>query len=162
LNFLALLGWSMPDGREIFSLDDFIQAFSFEQFVTTGPVFAMDKLDSINGQYIRSMSRDQLLTRLFERDYVRAQLPLVQELMRTLHEFPTAPAFFFEAELDYEAAALAPRKAEPPAVVAWLKGVRERIQEFRPFTAGPLEEVLRAYVTENELNTGQVFMAIRV
>jgi glutamyl-tRNA synthetase len=162
INFLALLGWSMPDGREIFTFEDVAANFSFERVVTSGPVFAMDKLQSINGHYIRSMPGDELLKRVLERDYVRAQLPLVQERMRTLNEFHSATAFFYEDELEYEAGLLVPKKAEPPQVTDWLRAVRQRIEEFRPFTAEPLEETLRALVTEREWNTGQVFMAVRV
>jgi len=162
LNFLALLGWSMPDGREIFSFHDVVANFSFERVVTSGPVFAMDKLQSINGHYIRSLDGDELLTRLFERDFVRAQLPLVQERMRTLNEFHTATAFFYEDELNYDPALLAPRKAAAEDVLGWLKTARQRIEEFRPWQPAPLEETLRALVTEQGWNTGQVFMAIRV
>ncbi|HLG69592.1 MAG TPA: glutamate--tRNA ligase [Chloroflexota bacterium] len=162
LNFLALLGWSMPDGREIFTFDDLVANFSFERVVTSGPVFSMDKLQSINGHYLRSLSGDELLKRLFERDYVRSQLPLVQERMRTLNEFHTATAFFYADDLDYDPALLVPKKADPLDVPGWLKEVRQRIEEFRPWQAAPLEEALRSLVTEREWNTGQVFMAIRV
>jgi glutamyl-tRNA synthetase len=161
LNFLALLGWSMPDGREIFSFDDVVANFSFERVVTSGPVFSIDKLQSINGQYIRSLSGDELLKRVFERDYVRAQLPLVQERMRTLNEFHTTTAFFYEDELAYDRELLVPKNAEASAVAGWLKAVRQQIEEFRPFKAAPLEEALRALVTEHGWSTGQVFMAIR-
>lgn len=162
LNFLALLGWSMPDGREEFSFDDVVANFSFERVVTSGPVFALDKLQSLNGQYIRSLAGEELLRRLFERDFVRAQLPLVQERMRTLNEFHTSTVFFYEDELKYEPALLTPKKGTSADAVEWLKGVRQRIEEFRPWQSAPLEEVLRALVGERGWNTGQVFMAIRV
>ncbi|MFI5268009.1 MAG: glutamate--tRNA ligase, partial [Chloroflexota bacterium] len=162
LNFLALLGWSMPDGREIFTFDDIVANFSFERVVTSGPVFAMDKLQSINGHYIRSLPGDELLRRLFDRDFVRSQLPLVQERMRTLNEFHTATAFFYEDELSYDPALLAPKKAAPEEVPGWLKTVRQRLDDFRPWQPAPLEETLRALVTEQGWNTGHVFMAVRV
>src|SRR5581483_461778 len=162
LNFLALLGWSMPDGREIFSFDDVVSNFTFDRVVTSGPVFALDKLQSINGQYIRGMDPEQLLERLFRRDYVRAQLPLVQERMRTLNEFHTATAFFYADELSYDRSLLIPKKAAPDDVPQWLKAVRQRIEEFRPWRAVPLEEQLRELVAEQSWNTGQVFMAGRV
>jgi glutamyl-tRNA synthetase len=162
LNFLALLGWSMPDGRETFSFEDVVAEFSFERVVTSGPVFAMDKLQSINGQYIRGMKPDELLLRLFDRDYVRSQLPLVQERMRTLNEFHTSTAFFYADEVAYDPALLVPKKAGAADVPGWLKATRQRIEEFRPWQSAPLEEVLRALVAEREWTTGQVFMAIRV
>jgi len=162
LNFLALLGWSMPDGRETFGFDDVVANFSFERVVTSGPVFSMDKLQSINGQYIRELSGDELLRRLFDRDYVRGQLPLVQERMRTLNEFHTSTTFFYEDELSYPTELLVPKKAERSDVPDWLRIVRQRIEEFRPFQAAPLEETLRELIAEKGWNTGQVFMAVRV
>jgi len=162
VNFLALLGWSMPDGREQFSFADVVQHFRFERVVTSGPVFALDKLQSINGHYLRALSPDELLRRLCDRDYVRAQIPLVQERMRTLNEFHNATTFFYADELAYDAALLIPKKAVPEEVPGWLKLVRQRIEDFHPFTAEPLEEALRALVSEQAWNTGQVFMAVRV
>ncbi len=162
LNFLALLGWSMPDGRELFSFDDVVANFSFDRVVTSGPVFSLDKLQSINGQYLRAMSRDELLQRLFERDYVRAQLPLVQERMRTLNEFHTATAFFYADELAYDPALLVPKKASPKDAREYLTAARQRVEEFRPWQAAPLEETLRGLVAEREWKTGDVFMAVRV
>jgi glutamyl-tRNA synthetase len=162
INFLALLGWSMPDGRETFTFDEVSAEFSFERVVTSGPVFSMDKLQAINGQYIRNLPGHDLLRRLYERDYVRAQLPLVQERMRTLNEFHTATAFFYEDELAYDPAMLVPKKATAEEVPGWLKAVRLRVEDFRPFTAAALEEALRTLVGEQGWNTGAVFMAVRV
>jgi glutamyl-tRNA synthetase len=162
LNFLALLGWSMPDGREVFTFEDVVANFSFDRVVTSGPVFSMDKLQSINGQYIRSLSGDDLLRRLFERDFVRAQLPLVQERMRTLNEFHTATTFFYEDQLSYDPALLVPKKAAAEEVPGWLKAVRQRVEEFRPWQPAPLEDALRALLAEQGWNTGQVFMVVRV
>ncbi len=162
INFLASLGWSMPDGREIFSFDEIAEEFSFERVITSGPVFSMDKLQSINGHYIRALAPEQLVQRLMQRDYVLAQIPLVQERMRTLNEFHTSTTFFFEDELAYDAQTLVPKKAEPADVSPWLTQVRQSIQEFHPWEAGPLEERLRALLAENGWNVGQTFMAVRV
>src|SRR5439155_15377798 len=52
INFLALMGWSMPDGREIFCFDDVMANFDFERVSTTGPVFDLEKLDWLNGSYV--------------------------------------------------------------------------------------------------------------
>jgi len=162
INFLGLLGGSMPDGRELFSMQEFVDAFSFDRFVTSGPIFDMEKLNSLNGQYLRAMTPDQLLQRLFARDYVRAQVPLVQERMRTLNEFHTSTALFFADELSYDPALLFGKHGTAEDALAWLRAARERIADFRPFEPVPLEEALRALVAEREWNTGQVFMAIRV
>ncbi|MDE3075463.1 MAG: hypothetical protein KGJ86_08545, partial [Chloroflexota bacterium] len=122
----------------------------------------LDKLQSINGQYIRALSREELAERLMARDYLRSQIPLVQERMRTLNDFHTTTAFFYVDELDYDVALLVPKKASPEDVPGWLRLVRQALQDFRPWQAQPLEAVLRQLVADQGWNTGQVFMAIRV
>src|SRR5258708_39277998 len=63
VNFLALQGWSMPDGREIFTFDDVVTNFDVERFSPVGPIFDVDKLDSMNGKSIEPLSHDQFLRR---------------------------------------------------------------------------------------------------
>ena len=57
---------------------------------------------------------------------------------------------------------LVPKKATPEEVPGWLKDVRQRIEDFRPWQAAPLEETLRGLLAEHEWKTGDVFMAVRV
>src|SRR5919199_1351565 len=69
VNFLVLQGWSMPDGREIFSFDDVVANFDVERFSPVGPIFDVEKLDWLNGKYIEALSDDELL------DCIRPFLP---------------------------------------------------------------------------------------
>jgi glutamyl-tRNA synthetase len=64
LNFLGLLGYSLPDGQEIFSFDDMVESFDWGRVNTVGPVFDLDKLLWLNGHYIRSLAEDALVRRL--------------------------------------------------------------------------------------------------
>jgi len=64
LNYLALLGWSHPEEKEIFALDEFIQLFILEDLNPVGPVFDIEKLKWMNGEYIRNLSDEELLVRL--------------------------------------------------------------------------------------------------
>lgn len=63
VNYLGTLGWSMPDEREIFSLDEMREAFELSRLKTSAPVFDQVKLKHFNGRYLRDMSRDELLHR---------------------------------------------------------------------------------------------------
>lgn len=63
VNFLALQGWSMPDGREIFSFDDVVANFDVERFSPVGPIFDVEKLDWMNSQYIQALLDDEFLRR---------------------------------------------------------------------------------------------------
>ena len=64
VNFLALLGWSSPDGAEIIPLDEIIQKFSLDRINLSSAVFEFDKLNWMNGMYIRSMPVFELVERL--------------------------------------------------------------------------------------------------
>ena len=82
LNYLGLMGWSMPDGREIFSLDEMVAAFDLDRVVTSGPVFDLEKLNWLNGQYLRGLSADAFADRVaawgLGRDRLARLVPLVQ------------------------------------------------------------------------------------
>jgi len=96
LNFLALLGYGQPDGSEIFDFAAFSASFDWARVNTVGPVFDLQKLDWLNGHYIRALSVDELADRLIEfaartnevgdaeRSVLREATPLVQERMETL------------------------------------------------------------------------------
>lgn len=64
LNYLALMGWSHPEEKEIFSLTEFIENFSLEDIKPVGPVFDIEKLKWMNGEYIRMMENSVLLEKL--------------------------------------------------------------------------------------------------
>jgi len=83
INYLALMGWSMPDERELFSLSEMIDAFDLDRVSLGGPVFDLKKLGWLNGQYIRRLSDDEFVNRVQDWGLNRAALsrlvPLVKE-----------------------------------------------------------------------------------
>lgn len=82
LNYLALMGWSMPDEREIFSRAEMIQAFDLNRISVGGPIFDLEKLNWMNGQYVRSLPKEELIDRItnwgINRENLSRLLPLVQ------------------------------------------------------------------------------------
>ena len=82
-NYLALMGWSMPDEREIFSTEEMTAAFDIDRLTTGGPVFDFAKLDWLNGQYIRSLATSEFMDRVADwainRENLAAVAPLVQQ-----------------------------------------------------------------------------------
>ena len=81
-NYLALMGWSMPDERELFGTEEMTAAFDIDRLTTGGPVFDLAKLDWMNGQYIRSMAGEEFMDRVADwainRGNLAALAPLVQ------------------------------------------------------------------------------------
>ena len=90
LNYLARMGWSMPDERERFDIDEMTAQFDIDRVSTGGPVFDAAKLDWLNGQYIRALPADEFMDRVQAWALNRANLaplaPLVQQRAKRLSD----------------------------------------------------------------------------
>lgn len=112
-NFLCLFGWSHPEEKDKFTLEEFIDKFSLERVRKSGAIFDTTKLDWLNGQYIRELSENKLFH--YAKEYVSANvddellkkvLPLIKErinkfcevepLIKFLWETPAIGADLFE------------------------------------------------------------------
>ena len=82
LNYLALMGWSMPDEREIFSVADMTAQFDIDRVSVRGPVFDLAKLGWLNGQHIRALDADAFMDRVaawaLNREALAPLAPLLQ------------------------------------------------------------------------------------
>ncbi|MGB5324484.1 MAG: glutamate--tRNA ligase [Pseudomonadales bacterium] len=110
LNYLGRMGWSMPDEREKFSLDEMLSAFDLQRVSLGGPIFDIEKLSWLNGLWIReSLDTEQLADRLVDwslnRDNLLEVLPLVQPRMETLADFVPKVAFLASGKLEVDAQA---------------------------------------------------------
>jgi glutamyl-tRNA synthetase len=164
VNFLALLGWA-PDGETtIMSREELVARFSLERVTSSPAQFDYAKLDWMNGMYIRALSEDAfahaLILYLGEQGYdwdatlVRKTVPIVQEKIALLGEYPAFAGFFFhEVEPD-------------PALLEgggpMLEAARATLATLEPFTAETIEATLRAAADELGLKPRQAFQPIRV
>jgi glutamyl-tRNA synthetase len=92
LNYLGRMGWSMPDEREKFNLNEMLEAFDIGRVSLGGPVFDVEKLSWLNGVWIRDeLTDDQLADRLHDwalnRDSLMAFLPFARQRMEILSDF---------------------------------------------------------------------------
>src|SRR3954471_4344036 len=110
-NFLALMGYSLPDNREVFSFEEMVETFDWSRVNTVGPVFDLDKLLWLNGHYIRELPAGELADRIVpylvdagvlpaavsdaDMDVVRHATPLVQERIGLLTEAVGMLGFLF-------------------------------------------------------------------
>jgi glutamyl-tRNA synthetase len=173
LNFLALLGWSMPDGREVFSFDEVVEHFTLDRLSLTGPIFDLNKLDWLNGTYIRRLQLSDLATRV--RPYMRAagidvdggppleaMLPLVQERLKRLAEAPELLRFLYQEEGRYELSLLVPKGLDAATAHRLIASSIDRLRDVEPFSQDALEAALRTLAQEADVKTGQLFMTLRV
>jgi glutamyl-tRNA synthetase len=174
LNFLGLLGWSMPDGREVFGFEDIVAHFSFERLSLTGPIFDLEKLDWLNGHYIRQLPLDRLadevrpflqaagLSQSSDGPRLEETLPLVQERLKRLAEAPELLGFFYRPRGEYKPSLLVPKGVDPRAARDLLSESIARLVAVDDFSQERLESELRGLAAERGVKTGQLFMILRV
>jgi glutamyl-tRNA synthetase len=164
MNFLALLGWSYDDKTTIMSRDELIGRFSLGRVVPSPATFDYEKLDWMNGVYLRALSpheyADELVAFLREQGYdwdeerIRRAAPLVQEKIERLGQFPDYAGFLFR-EVHPDPALLDGRSA----VVA---AARDELARTEPFAASEIESALRGLAERLELSPRKAFEPIRI
>lgn len=170
VNFLALMGWSMPDGNEVFGYEDVEREFTLERVSTGGPIFDLVKLTAINGKHIRMLTPDELYERLqpylpegLDQERVRQVVPIIQDRLTRLGEFEELTGFFFGPPDEYDAALLMPRKGTPLQATEGLQKIRALLERLpEPWTHEEWEAGMRAIAEEMGLKAGDVFMMLRV
>jgi glutamyl-tRNA synthetase len=168
-NFLGLMGYSLPDGREVFSFEEFIETFDWARVNVVGPVFDLDKLGWLNGHYIRELPTDELAARLVsylgvagdDADIIRRATPLVQERIAVLREAREMLQFLLvdDLEVDPAAAAKLLTVEQRPALVA----ARAALADVGPWVATEIEPALReALIVALGLKPKHAFGPVRV
>jgi glutamyl-tRNA synthetase len=160
MNFLALLGWSYDDRTTIMSRHELIERFSLERVVPSPAVFDYQKLDWMNGVYLRGLQPDEyahFLCRWLDergigwpRETVRATVPLVQEKIEKFSQYPDFVRFLFEP--------VSPDGADP----AVCRAAHERLATVDHWDAATIEATLRALADELGQKPRQAFQPIRL
>jgi glutamyl-tRNA synthetase len=179
VNFLALLGWTLDGERELFSLQELQKVFSLDRVSKSSAVFSYDKLDWLNGLYIRELSVEDLTRRVLpylekagivsnpitpeEHGYLLKIIPLVQERIKFLSETPELVDFFFQDEVTYtDPSLLIPKKLDSQETLKILRCAHTTLSGTEDYSEANLETLLRGLSTELGMKAGQVFMPVRV
>ncbi len=106
INFLTLMGYSMPENKEIYTVDEIIQAFDYKRIGLSGAIFDVQKLDWLNQQYlIHTIPIDQLWPRLkewsFNDAFMQKLMPLIHPRLKTFGDFIQLCDFMFINQLKY-------------------------------------------------------------
>jgi glutamyl-tRNA synthetase len=160
MNFLALLGWSYDDKTTVMHRHDLIERFSLERVVPSPATFDYQKLDWLNGVYLRDLPPEEyalvLCRWLREQGYdwpeqrVRATAPLVQEKIEKFSQYPAFARFFFEP--------VNPDGADPETCRAALAA----LQPVEPWEATLIEDALRAFAESIGQKPRQAFAPVRL
>jgi glutamyl-tRNA synthetase len=180
VNYLALLGWSTGTEEEILSFDEIAARFDLEHVQKGGAVFDRERLEWLNGQWIRRLDDDDLVTRLLpflEAEHVAGRidrtptaeevtvlLPMIRERLPILGAIGDLVGFLWIDDLVVDPAMLVPKRWDAATTLAGLTAARETIASTGAvsFEADELEPPLRALAEARGWKAGDLFMAIRV
>jgi glutamyl-tRNA synthetase len=175
-NFLALLGWSLDEKTELFTRNNLIKNFSLERVSRTAAIFNKEKLDWMNGIYIRALSLDEFAQKVMpylernlppeaerplDKDYLKRILPLVQERAKTLGEVTDLISFFYTDRMEYAPVDLIIKGSDQQATCNAFQLANEIIEKT-PFNAHDLEQEFRALAEKLTIKPGQLFTPLRI
>jgi glutamyl-tRNA synthetase len=187
VNYLALLGWSTPDNREIFSREELIEAFSLEGISRANAIFDVRKNDpkfftdpkaiSINTHYLRNLPVGEIArfvrTELekagmwdadFEgakRDWFLGTVDLIRSRYHVTTDFVTLGRAYFSDDYPIDPKALEKNILKHEGLKAWFPILADRLQATEAFTAEEVERIIRHIAEELEIKAGILINAIR-
>ncbi|HKZ00660.1 MAG TPA: glutamate--tRNA ligase family protein, partial [Pyrinomonadaceae bacterium] len=179
-NFLALLGWSPPEGQEILSKDELIQAFSLEGIGRANAIFNFhehdprhwtdDKALWMNAEYIRTMPLEELAplinaelraNKLWREEYeddlhdwFTHAVDVIRQRFFTLKDFSSQGRAYFSDDFDFEESAVSKNLRKEPRMKELLKGLAEALERVEPFNAATAEKALREFAEEEGVKAG--------
>lgn len=178
-NFLALLGWAPGEGeeQEIFSREELIERFDLFRVNKSPATFSYEKLDWMNGVYIRSLSEEELVERLLPfwqeaglvphpcpeamRPRLALAASLVQERLKRLDEVVEWTGFIFGEIETPPVERLVPKRLTAEESARMLRAARDLLAEIEPFEAETIEQPLRDLTDELGVSVGQLLGTLR-
>jgi glutamyl-tRNA synthetase len=167
-NFIALIGWSPGTEEEVLTMDQLIAKFSIEKVQPSPAIANLERLDWLNGQFIRRLPADELAERLAPKlagvalERIVPLIPLVQERLRTLNEAPEMLRFFFEEPDGYRPDLLVPKGKDARAAVGALNQVSSVLSGLATWDSSSIETALRSLAEQLGWSSRDLFMTLRV
>jgi len=186
-NFLALMGWSAGEEREIYTLDELVEKFSFDGVHRSNAIFNFkendprhwtdDKALWMNAEYVRTMPLDDLLplakaemkaAKLWRDEYedddkawYENTLNLIRQRFFTLKDFSTQGRAYFSEDYDFDPAAIEKNLKKFPDLQTWLPELADRFEPIDDFSEAAVEEVVKAFTEEKGTKLGVIMNGAR-
>ena len=176
-NFLALLGWSPGNDRELFTREDLVTAFSLDGISSSNAVFNPEKLEWFNSQHIARLTGDQITPRIEpvlremglwddalrgeRREWFHRVIEILKPRAKKLRDLAEQGRYFFTDPAEYDEAAVKKHLAAPGLAVhvaAW----RETLAGVDPFSPAAIEAALRACAESQGIKAATLIHATRV
>jgi glutamyl-tRNA synthetase len=179
LNFLGLLGYSLPDGQEVFSFEEMSRTFDWARISTVGPVFDLDKLGWLNGHYVRELSEEEFAARALpflqraglvddppapeHEEVLRRLVPLVQTRVSLLSELPALVRFAFVPEEEFAVEPSAAAKALVPTNAPVLLAAAAALEAVEDWTTESVQAAVDGALLEGGLGLkrGKAYLPLR-
>jgi glutamyl-tRNA synthetase len=177
VNFLAMLGWSPGNDREILTRDELVGAFSLEGISSSNAVFNPEKLDWFNGQHLARLSGDEIIVRLRpllegaglwreeyadgQRAWVGRVIEILKPRARKLADFVEHGRYFFTDQIEYDPTAVGKHLSDP-ALAPEVGALREALAAVDPFEAAAIEASLRKVAESRGVKAAALIHATRV
>ena len=170
VNYVALLGWSPEENREIYSLEELVQVFDYHHMSKSPAVFDIVKLKWMNGEYIKAMEFDQFYERalpFIQKTLSRkVDLKKVAEMVKTRIEvFPEIPELidFVEDVLEYDTEMYRHKKMKttPESSLSLLQEVLPVLEAQDDYSNDALYEILCGFAKEKGYKNGYVLWPVR-
>ena len=171
LNYIALLGWSPTEEREIFTLDELVQAFDVKHIGTSGAIFDPEKLKWVNGMWLRNMDLDsyeKLVTPYIDQvvkgNFNRRQIAaILQQRAQTLAEIPEMLTFFDNfPSYSNDLFINKKMKTDPEIALKSLQASYEALKNQEDWSEEALHTTLLALPAKLEMKNGQVLFPLRL
>jgi len=168
VNFIAFLGWSPGTTEDILTMEQLIERFSIEKIQPSPAMANLERLDWLNGQFIRRLEPPELARRIAERmpgvplGQLIPLIPLVQERLRTLNEASDMLQFFFKDPDGYGPQQLVPKGRDAAQTREALSQVTGALEPLSDWSVEALEPTLRSTAERLGWPARDLFMALRV
>ncbi len=168
LNYLGTMGWSMPDGREFFTLREMIDAFSFERVSLGGSIFDIKRLRHYNGKYLRDLPLPELARRAKpflqeaglewdDENYLIDVLEVLRPRAETLRDFTDHP-YFFRDDFAYSSDA----KKKLQGGQKYLEGLEREFARLESFDEESVDDAIHDYVqAQSGVKMGAILQPLR-
>lgn len=186
-NFLALLGWSPPEGKEVLSKEELVEYFSLEGINRANAIFNFQEHDPrrwtddkalwMNAEYIRTMPFDQLLPMLKtelrtnklwreeydddDREWLIKTVDLIRQRYFTLKDFSGQGRAYFSDDFDFDETAVNKNLRKEPRLRELMNGLADKLETVEPFNLETSEAALRAFAEETGVKAGLLINGAR-
>lgn len=170
-NYLALLGWSPGDDREVMSREEMIEAFTLDRCQSSPAQFDMRKLSWMNGEYLQQLSAGEFealaLAELDkagvedDADYTKSVIGLIRDRVKNVTEIAPMTTYFFSEDYEYDAKGVR-KKLQKDGVADTLTKLKELFQSLDVFDEASTDKALHDFVEESGLGFGAVMAPARL